>query len=326
MLFYRKAPGHYFNGDAVRVPHRPESLVQYDRVDDQGRRYKQQSHGQRTYLNELGQPCPDVWEIQILGSRSPERLGYPTQKPVALLERVIRASSREGAVVLDPFCGCGTAVDAAQQLKRQWIGIDITYIAVDLIIKRLQHRYGNDILATFTTNGIPTDVEGAAALFTRNPFDFERWAVSMLSGQPNEKQVGDKGIDGRIRFHRGGDVAGLAAVSVKGGRALNPSMVQALVGAMEQERADMGVLVTMGRPTAGMVEAANGAGLYEHPPTGNRYSRVQIITVPELFDGKRPNMPTVILPYIKASPRPQSEAVSLFEQPVEDDEPAPPGP
>lgn len=243
----------------------------------------------------------DVWDI-TLASRSHERLGYPTQKPLALLERIINASSNPADVVLDPFCGCGTAVDAAQQLGRQWIGIDITYIAVDLIIKRLQHRYGDEIRSTFTTNGIPTDIEGAEALFARNPFDFERWAVSSVNGQPNEKQVGDKGVDGRIRFHRGGDVAGLGAVSVKGGRAINPSMVQALVGAMEQERADMGVLVTMGRPTAGMVEAANRAGLYEHPPTGNRYPRVQIITVPELFDGKRPNMPTVILPYIKASP------------------------
>jgi len=226
---------------------------------------------------------------------------------------VIETGTNPGDVVLDPFCGCGTAVDAAQLLKRQWIGIDITYIAVDLIIKRLQHRYGDEIRSTFTTNGIPTDIEGAEALFARNPFDFERWAVTMVSGEPNEKQVGDKGVDGRIRFHRGGSVTGLAAVSVKGGHQINPAMVHQIIGALEQERADMGVLITMGRPTAGMVEAAHMAGTYEHEPTGNRYPRVQIITVPELFDGKRPNMPTVILPYIKASPRPQSEAVSLFE-------------
>jgi DNA modification methylase len=260
-----------------------------------------------------GQAVDTVWDLKAVDPKDKERLGYPTQKPIALLERIIRASCPDDGVILDPFCGCGTAVDAAQQLGRSWVGIDITYIAVDLIIKRLRHRYGDEITGTFTTNGIPTDIEGAAALFTRNPFDFERWAVSFVNGEPNEKQVGDRGVDGRIRFHRGGSVTGLAAVSVKGGHQLNPAMVHQLVGALQQERADMGVLVTMSKPTAGMVTTAHAAGTYEHAPTGNRYPRVQIITVPELFDGKRPNMPTVILPYIKAKARPQSEAVSLFD-------------
>jgi len=294
----------------------PEETMR--RLDAEGRIFYTRNGIPRVkrYLDESkGMPAQDVWtDIEALRSWHKERLGYPTQKPLALLERIINASSNPDDVVLDPFCGCGTAVDAAQQLKRQWIGIDITYIAVDLIIKRLQHRYGDEILSTFTTNGIPTDIEGAEAFFERNPFDFERWAVLFVNGQPNEKQVGDKGVDGRIRFHRGGDVAGLAAVSVKGGKHVVPEMVNALVGAMGQERADMGVVITMTKPTAGMLEAANRAGLYEHPPTGNRYPRVQIITIPELFDGKRPNMPTVILPYIKASARPQSEAVSLFDQ------------
>lgn len=274
----------------------------------------------KRYRDELsGKVVSDIWDdIDKINPVAQERLGYQTQKPLALLERIIKASSKPGDIILDPFCGCGTAVDAAQQLNRQWIGIDITYIAVDLIIKRLEHRYGADIRKTFTTNGIPTDIEGAEALFARNPFDFERWAVSVINGQPNEKQVGDKGVDGRIRFHRGGDVAGMAAVSVKGGKALNPSMVQALVGAMQQERADMGVLITMGTPTRGMVKAANLGGTYEHPPTGNHYPRIQIITVPELFQDKRPGMPTVILPYIKARPRPQSESVSLFDAPDAD--------
>lgn len=274
--------------------------------------------GVEEFVDELGRwyTMPymrDVWDIPMVGRTSAERLGYPTQKPIALLDRIIQSTCPPDGVVLDPFCGCGTAVDAAQQLGRQWTGIDITYIAVDLIIKRLQHRYGDGILSTFTTNGIPTDIEGAAALFARNPFDFERWAVSFVNGQPNEKQVGDHGIDGRIRFHRGGDVAGIATVSVKGGRQLNPAMVQQLVGALQQERADMGVLITMGRPTTGMVATANAAGTYEHIPTGQYFPRVQIITIPDLFDGKRPDMPTVILPYIKARPRPQSEAVSMFD-------------
>ena len=271
--------------------------------------------GWKIYLDETtGKPITTNWtDIERISNTAAERLGYPTQKPLKLLERIISASSTEGQVVLDPFCGCGTAVDAAQELNRHWIGIDITYIAVDLIIKRLKHRYGDSVTQAFRTNGIPTDIEGAEAFFNRNPFDFERWAVSFVHGQPNEHQIGDKGVDGRIRFHRGGDLAGVADVSVKGGKQLNPMMVQALVGAMEEDRAEMGVLVTLHPPTSGMRDTAAKAGIYEHPPTGNRYPRVQLITIPELFDGKRPNMPTVILPYIKAKARPQSEAVSLFD-------------
>ena len=298
LLFYAKNDGkRLFYADAVRVP--------YDAVIAESR---------RELFNPAGKVSPDVWDISRPPNHSHEWLGYPTQKPRVLLERVIKGSSKPGDVVLDPFCGCGTAIDEAQELDRCWIGVDITYIAVDLIIKRLRHRYGDEITSTFTTNGIPTDIEGAAALFTRNPFDFERWAVSFVNGEPNEKQVGDKGIDGRIRFHRGGSVTGLAAVSVKGGHQINPAMVHQLIGALQQERADMGVLITMGKPTTGMVETANAAGTYEHEPTGNRYPRVQIITVPELFDGRRPNMPTVILPYIRAKARPQSEAVPLWDE------------
>ncbi|MGD0741865.1 MAG: DNA methyltransferase [Acidimicrobiales bacterium] len=330
ILLYSK--GSQFTLNIPTVPNDNPNSSQYVSAKDE--------HGKTVVArDEYGHPIRrqvadriqlgDVWEIGIISPNGKERLGYPTQKPLNLLQRVIETGTNPGDVVLDPFCGCGTAVDAAQLLKRQWIGIDITYIAVDLIIKRLQHRYGDEIRSTFTTNGIPTDIEGAEALFARNPFDFERWAVSMVSGEPNEKQVGDKGVDGRIRFHRGGSVTGLAAVSVKGGHQINPSMVHSLVGAMGDERADMGVLITLHRPTSGMLETANRAGIYEHPPTGNRYPRVQIITVPELFDGKRPNMPTVILPYIKASPRPQSEAVSLFDRADEaldeDDEQAPLG-
>ncbi|MFY9782378.1 MAG: restriction endonuclease [Acidimicrobiales bacterium] len=182
-------------------------------------------------------------------------------------------------------------------------------------MKRLQHRYGDEILATFETNGIPKDMESADALFARNAFEFERWAVSFVNGQPNEKQVGDKGVDGRIRFDNGKEKAGTVVVSVKGGKQLNPAMVQSLAGAMHQEGAEMGLLITMGKPTRGMKEAASLGGTYEHPFTGNRYPVLQIITIPELFDGKRPNLPSVILPYFKAPRRPELENVSLFEEP-----------
>jgi hypothetical protein len=249
-----------------------------------------------------------MWDdIYPINSQAAERLGYPTQKPLALLERVIAASSNEGDVVLDPFCGCGTTVDAAQKLGRRWIGIDVTTLAVDLIDARLRHTYGDDIQDQYDMLGIPRDRRGAEALFQRNPFEFERWCVMMLDGQPNEKQVGDRGIDGVIRFpidNKGG--SDRALVSVKGG-ATNPGHVRDLIGTVDSQRAAMGVFVCMNEPTKGMEEAANHSGTYNHPMTGRPFPKVQIISVQELLDDKKPNMPTASLPYFQAQRRDEAD-------------------
>jgi hypothetical protein len=268
----------------------------------------------KQYLDDMGGvEVQDVWDdIFPINSQAKERLGYPTQKPLALLERIIESSSNEGDTVLDPFCGCGTTVDAAQKLGRQWIGIDITYLAVDLIDKRLRHTYGDEIESTYKVHGIPNDVQGAQALFDENPFDFERWAVSLVDGQPNEKQVGDKGIDGRIRFHSDKDKIGTVVVSVKGGKQVAPTMMRDLVGTVQDHKADMGLLIMLAKPTRGMTELADHSGTYVVPMTGTAYPKVQVVTVAELLAGNRPKMPTAILPYIKASPKAGSEAVSLF--------------
>ncbi|QDK03772.1 DNA methylase [Streptomyces phage Yasdnil] len=259
----------------------------------------------KNYMSELkGRPIGDVWnDISPINSQAAERLGYPTQKPLTLLERIITASTDEGQLVLDPFCGCGTTVDAAQKLGRRWIGIDVTTLAVDLIDARLRHTYGEEIRKTYEILGIPRDIAGAAALFKRSPFEFERWCVMMLDGQPNEKQVGDRGIDGVIRFPidgKGGSDRVL--VSVKGG-ATNPGHVRDLVGTVESQRAAMGVFVCMNEPTKGMADAANHSGAYNHPANGQRYPKVQIISVKDLINGKRPNMPTALLPYFQAQRR-----------------------
>jgi DNA modification methylase len=257
----------------------------------------------KRYLDEQpGVPLQDTWMDIRLHSGSGERLGYQTQKPLALLERIITASSNAGDVVLDPFCGCGTTVDAAQKLRRRWIGIDITYLAIDLIRKRLYHTYGEGIEGTYRTHGIPTDLAGAGALFAANPFDFERWAVSLLNGQPNERQIGDKGVDGRVRFHADRDRIGTCIVSVKGGHQVNPSMVRELVGSVEQQKAEMGVLVVMATITKGMAEVAAKSGNYEVPFTRANFPRIQIATVSDLLARKPPRMPTAILPYMKAKP------------------------
>ena len=175
------------------------------------------------YLSEQeGAKLADVW-TDIPPLQAGSRLGYPTEKPIALLERIVAASSQPGDIILDPFCGCGTTIDAAQKLGRRWVGIDITYLAIDLITKRLRNTYTDAIEQAYTVVGIPTDEAGAAALFAANPFDFERWAVSLVDGQPNERkrQVGDKGVDGRIRIVTGKQKYGVCVVSVKGGKMLN---------------------------------------------------------------------------------------------------------
>jgi DNA modification methylase len=254
----------------------------------------------KRYLDaQPGVPLQDLW-ADVRPAAGGERLGYPTQKPTALLERIISASTNPGDMVLDPFCGCGTTIDAAQQLGRHWIGIDVTYIAIDLITKRLTHRYPG--FTGYQVLGIPGDMGAARALFTRSPFDFERWAVSLAGAQPNEKQVGDKGIDGVARFQvdTKGATIGRLLVSVKGGKTVSPAMARDLDGTVRAQGAQMGVLITMEPPTRGVTDAINHGGSYTWPANGRAYPRLQVITVAELLAGKRPASPPLLLPYIQA--------------------------
>lgn len=272
----------------------------------------------KRYLDEQrGRPFSDVWtDIPPLNSQAAERLGYPTQKPLALLERIINLTTEEGDVVLDPFCGCGTTVDAAQRLNRKWIGIDITYIAVDLITKRLRHTYGDSVIDAFETNGIPSDLAGARALFAQSPFDFERWAVSLINAEPNQKQVGDKGIDGTARFPIDAKgKLGKALVSVKGGKTLNPAMVRDLRGTVDRTSdAHMGILISLSPATKGMKDEIDHGGVYEHPASQQKFPRLQHFTIAELMDGKRPQMPATVLPYIAADKlKPKEIAEGLFD-------------
>lgn len=276
-------------------------------IDDKGGLHYPAKVGGRlrlkNYLDELpGVPVQDLWtDIGSIGGTNPERLGYPTQKPVALLERIIAGSSNPGDVVLDPFCGCGTTVAAAQRLGRRWVGIDVSYLAVDLIDTRLRDIFGQAVATTYEIRGTPKDLDGAMALFARSPFEFERWAVARVGGTPNSKQVGDKGVDGVIRFPLDNKTAvGRALVSVKGGVQINPAMVRDLAGTIQTQRAEMGVLVLMGKPTRGMIDAAQHSGSWTYPLTGQQYPRAQIISVAELLAGQQPAMPTPFVRYLQA--------------------------
>jgi SAM-dependent methyltransferase len=250
------------------------------------------------YLDESpGIRLQNIWDdIPAIGAQAAERLGYPTQKPLALLRRIVATSSNEGDIVLDPFCGCGTTVIAAEELKRRWVGIDVTYIAIDLMRRRLEDVFGDE--AKFEIDGIPRDVPGAKALFERSPFEFERWAVSLVYGQPNEKQVGDRGSDGVIRFPMPEkNKVGRVVVSVKGGGQVGPAMVRDLAGTVEAEKANMGVLITLTKATAKMTEAAHHTGSYEWPVDGRSYPKVQLVTIEQLLAGHRLEIPPPLSPY-----------------------------
>lgn len=233
----------------------------------------------------------DVWtDIDRINQAAKERLGYPTQKPQALLERIISASSNPGDVVLDPFCGCGTAVAAAQKLGRQWIGIDITHLAVTLMKHRLWDAFGKDL--PFKVLGEPVSVPDAQALAASDPYQFQWWALGLVGARPVEGKKGaDKGIDGRLYFHDEG-VGGKTKqviLSVKAGHT-NVTHLRDLRGVLDREGAQVGVLLTMEDPTKPMRTEAASAGFYESA-WGSRHPRLQLLTVAELLDGRGIDMP-----------------------------------
>jgi len=246
----------------------------------------------RQYPEDLkGVPLQDVFsDIKPMHNLAAERLGYPTQKPEALLERVIQASSNEGDVVLDPFCGCGTAVVVAERLNRRWIGIDITHLAINLIKVRLGDAFGE--AARYEVIGEPVSVEDARELAEADPYQFQWWALGLVGARPAEGKKGaDKGIDGRLYFHDEGDSGATKQVifSVKAG-SVTAAHVRDLRGVVEREKAEIGVLISMAEPSKQMRSEAAGAGFYDSK-WGTRHGRLQLLTIGELLGGKGIDMP-----------------------------------
>lgn len=243
----------------------------------------------KRYLTEQrGSIVTNIWtDIPPLHSAAAERLGYPTQKPLALLERIIQASSNEGDVVLDPFCGCGTAISAAQKLKRQWIGIDITHLAINLIKYRLRDEYGVEAGKDYQVIGEPVDLTGAAQLASDDPYQFQWWVLGLVGARPMEEKKGaDRGIDGRLFFHDEAKGKTKQIIfSVKAGNT-GVAHVRDLRGVLDREQAEIGVLITMQEPTQPMKAEAASAGFYTSPFTQTKYPRLQIRTVRELLEGK----------------------------------------
>lgn len=227
------------------------------------------------YLSEQeGRKLGDVW-VDIPPLQSGQRMGYPTEKPPLLLERILNASSNPGDVVLDPFCGCGTTVHAAQKLGREWIGIDVTHLAIGLIEKRLRDAFAD---VAFTTHGVPTDLGGAQALAEADKHEFEKWALSLIDATPGNQ--GKKGADGGFDGNRYFGKSNRAIVSVKGGRNVGVSMIRDLDSVVARLKADVGILLTLVPPTKPMQAEAAAAGQFELDGF-NPVPRLQVVTIEE---------------------------------------------
>jgi DNA modification methylase len=239
-----------------------------------------------------GVKMSDVWEIPIIAPSSKERLGYPTQKPEALLERIIKASSNENDVILDAYCGCGTTVAVAQKLNRQWIGIDITYQSISLILKRLEDSFGKGVLETIKLHGVPKDMESAIALSQkqddRTRKEFEKWAILTYSNNRaiiNTKKGSDKGIDGIAYFRGDQDEPEKIIFQVKSGKVKSGDL-RDLLGTMTLENASIAIFITLEEPTKEMIKTAKSAGVYQSRYMSKSCDKIQIITVKDIIENQ----------------------------------------
>lgn len=275
----------------------------------------------RRYLDDNpGTPLQDIWDdISPINSQAKERLPWATQKPLTLLERVISVSSNPGDIVLDPFCGCGTALVAAQKLGRQWIGIDVTFLAIAVMRQRLRDSFPE--LGHVELVGQPTEVQGARGMLEgtglNGQYQFQWWALDLIGAQPLggvQKKGADRGIDGVISFSTGprGEV-GRALVSVKSG-SVNSSQVRDLKGVLDREKAEIGLFVTLEEPSGPMHLEATTAGVYRSELSGRDYPRIQILTIRELLEEhRRPDLPVLVLPAYQQAERVDKKAAEQGE-------------
>ena len=288
---YKPHPNGWSISKELMEEYDAKGLLHFPRSDDGRIRLK-------IFLDERkGKPLQNLWDdIPPINSMAQERLGYPTQKPRALLERIIIASSNEDDVVLDPFCGCGTAVDAAQKLGRQWVGIDVTHIAIGMIENRMREGYPG---IEFETIGVPRDLASAERLAVDDPHQFQQWVCWQVGGFPRDKKGGDKGVDGWFNYLAESGKIETGVISVKAGDNVNPGMVRDLGEVMRRDKHRFGLFVMKGMPTKGMRDAAEAQEVIE--TEFGRFPAMQFVTLAELFQGRKPKLPPLISPVKKAS-------------------------
>ena len=268
-----------------------------EKMEGEGRLYfpedKSKRINRKIFLDEYpGHPISNLWDdIPFVNPMAKERLGYPTQKPEALLVRIIKASSNHGEIILDPFCGCGTTITVAEKLKRKWIGIDVTHLAISLMRHRLRDTFGDSV--KFEVIGEPVDIKGAEALAKQDPYQFQWWATGLVGARPAEsekKKGGDKGIDGHIYFHDEYRKTKKILIQVKSGKVL-PTHIRDLKGTIESNEAQIGVFITLQPASRGMKEEAVTTGFYKSPGWNKNYPRLQILTIKEILQGKTIDYP-----------------------------------
>jgi DNA modification methylase len=293
IIFYSKSGRRTRTFNQLYMRRTPSTLKRFGTAkivsgyDKEGRRLPSKTKSKPS----VGVRQDDVWEI---GRVPPIKQLFPTEKPEPLLERIVRASSNEGDIVLDPFCGCGTTVAVAQRLRRQWVGIDITHLAIGLIKHRLRDAFGENIRKTYSVIGEPVSLTDAQTLAQENRYQFQWWAMGLVGARPVEQKKGaDKGIDGRLYFHDESDNAKSETkqiiISVKAGH-VGVKDVRDLRGVIEREKAQISVLISMERPTGPMQTEAASGGFYKSP-WGSRHPILQILTIEELLDGKEIDYP-----------------------------------
>lgn len=296
ILRYSKSENYKFNSDPIRIPYQAEGK---DRTDDA--MWGKHKGTDKVYKpNPLGKIPEDWWNFNILNANDPERLGYPTQKPERLLERIIEASSNEKDIVADFFCGCGTSIAVAERLKRNWIGVDISHLAIKLIVDRLTKPYKNKSRAkvirdNIQISGFPKDIASAKELATNTDagrFGFQDWVIEvMLGGVTNQKKVADGGFDGYITFYKSEKEKGLILVEVKSGK-VNVKNVREFNNVVNSRNSDLGIFVCFKEyVTKPMLLESKSAGYFETEHHNNKYDKIQIVTIEDLLEGRGFNFP-----------------------------------
>ncbi len=272
-----------------RVP-----LEKMKRLDAENKLYYTRNGGIRIkrYLDEMdGLPASDVWtDIHPINSQSKERIGYPTQKPRVLLDRIIAASSNKGDIVFDPFCGCGTTIEASQELNRGWVGIDVAIHAIKVIEARIEDRIEGNI--SYEIEGIPRDFQSAIKLAEKDKYQFQWWANYLFNPHAlrEQKKGADRGVDGELFFPNGpGRPYGRVLTSVKGGERVGPAMVRDFRGVLEREKAEMGLFICLREPSREMAREASAAGIAD--TVHGDLPRLQIVSIEQFFEGKLPALP-----------------------------------
>lgn len=298
VFWYSKGQTWTFNRDQIRIEHSSKTKANY-KEGLAGSGFVEADHK----IHEAGKVPEDWWQYAI-APRGKEYLGYPTQKPEKLLERIIQASSNEGDTILDAYCGCGTTVSVAQRLNRNWIGIDITYQSISLILQRLEKTHGKPILEDISLTGVPEDMESAIALANKDDDrvrkEFEKWAILTFSknrAMINDKKGGDGGIDGIAYMMDWNDKKEQdympVLFSVKSNKNLTPSVIRDLYGTVEREKAAVGYLLTL-YPMDNLVKESYKYGTYQNTMVGQTYPKIEVISVQDILKGRFLSLPTAI--------------------------------